>query len=102
MNWKLFLDDERFPKEEGWVIARTSAEAIDMCQQRGLPQEITFDHDLGGADTSMVFLKWLTDALLDKQVSFPEGFDYGIHSQNPVGARNIKGLMDTLIREFAT
>lgn len=101
MNWKLFLDDERLPSKEGWVVARSSDEAIKLCLSQGLPQEVTFDHDLGGDDTSMVFLVWLTEALLDKYVSFPEGFTYSVHSQNPVGVHNIKGLLDNLLREFS-
>jgi len=99
-GWKLFLDDERYPTKEGWIIARSSEEAIRLCLELGLPQEITFDHDLGGDDTSMVFLTWLTNALLDKYVVFPEGFTYSVHSQNPIGVRNIQGLMDNLLREF--
>ncbi len=85
MNWKLFLDDERFPKDSGWLIARTSDSAIQMVLLEGMPQEISFDHDLGGDDTSMAFLHWLTQALIKKQVSFPVDFVYSVHSQNPVG-----------------
>jgi hypothetical protein len=49
----------------------------------------------------MVFLHWLTGALLRKQLSFPVDFVYSVHSQNPVGARNVAGLMGNLLREFA-
>lgn len=101
MTWRLFLDDERHPVTPDWVIARSSAEAINMCRERGLPQEVAFDHDLGGDDTSMAFLAWLTNALLDNQVSFPKGFTYSVHSQNPIGVRNIEGLMNNLLRKFS-
>ncbi len=101
MAWKLFLDDERYPKSDDWNIARSSASAIQMILFLGMPQEISFDHDLGGDDTSMVFLHWLTGALLRKEVDFPKDFVYSVHSQNPVGARNVAGLMDNLLREFA-
>lgn len=101
MAWKLFLDDERYPKGSGWNVARSSDSAIQMTLLEGMPQEISFDHDLGGDDTSMVFLHWLTAALLRKEVAFPEDFVYSVHSQNPVGARNVACLMDNLLREFA-
>ena len=101
MSWKLFLDDERFPKDTDWVIARSSSTAIKMVSRWGIPQEISFDHDLGGQDTSMKFLHWLAKALIKKQVSFPVDFVYSVHSQNPVGARNVACLMDNLLREFA-
>lgn len=98
--WKLFLDDVRSPQEEGWKIARSSGVAIRLCKLWGMPTQISFDHDLGGDDTTMRFLVWLTNALLDGDVQLPKGFSYTIHSMNPVGAENIRGQMENIIREF--
>lgn len=100
MVYKLFLDDERMPVTDDWVICRTSTAAIECVIKRGMPYEISFDHDLGGPDTSMIFVRWMQDALLDGIITMPENFMYGIHSQNSVGAPNIKGAMDPLIRHF--
>lgn len=93
----MFLDDERHPTRMDWVVVRSSKDAINCVKTYGMPSEIAFDHDLGGDDTSMVFLRWLYNRIAYDGFRFPEGFKYSIHSQNPVGASNIKHLMDTLI-----
>ena len=89
---KLFIDDERFPVTNDFVIARNSADAIAYVEKFGCPNFISFDHDLGGGDTAMVFVKWLIEKDLDYQV-IPSDFDYYIHSQNPIGRQNIDGLL---------
>ena len=101
MNWKLFIDDERWPKTNDWVIARSSAEAIQACHShKSLPNEIAFDHDLGGDDTTMRFIVWLVDVLDDDDYQIPADFTFSVHSQNPVGARNIQNYMENIIQEF--
>jgi hypothetical protein len=100
VSWKLFLDDDRNPVRNDWVIARSSAEAIKQVVKRGMPAEIAFDHDLGGDDTTMRFVNWLTDQLLDQKLRFPRDFQYSIHSQNSVGARNIANRMNSLLDHF--
>ena len=99
-NWKLFIDDEREPVLGYWVISRTSADAIKQVQARGMPVEIAFDHDLGGDDTTMKFLNWLTEQLLDGTIEFPSNFKFSIHSMNPIGARNIADRMNGLLEHF--
>lgn len=102
MSYKLFIDDERFPAENSgeWVIVRNSQQAINAVYQKGMPSFISFDHDLGGDDTSMKFLRWLLDELLDDMIAFPVDFGYYVHSQNPVGAENIRSFMEFLLWEF--
>lgn len=100
MPWKLFLDDERFPKEEGWIIARSSEEAIDLVLRRGMPEEIAFDHDLGGDDTSMYFIHWMIDQYYDYGLDIPLDFVFSVHSQNPVGAKNITSLMSAFLKDI--
>lgn len=96
-NYRLFIDDERYPKSPHWLIARTSYDAIRFTREFGLPTEIAFDHDLGGRDTAIIYINWLEDFLLDNEIEFPLGFTYSIHSQNPIGAANMKSKMDQLI-----
>lgn len=100
MSYKLFIDDERDPVTNDWVIIRSSAEAIEYVRQHGMPQEISFDHDLGGDDTSRVFIKWLVDAFCEYTVSFPEDFTFSVHSQNPIGAEWITSTINSLLRHF--
>jgi len=101
-NWKLFIDDERSPVSNDWVIARSSTNAIMAVCSWGMPVEIAFDHDLGGDDTSIKFIHWLMEKVLDGDLTIPEGFTYSVHSQNPIGAANIKSKMDALIGWYVT
>lgn len=100
MMTKLFIDDERFPVTDDWVIVRSSKQAIAWVQTYGIPTHISFDHDLGGDDTSRVFIQWLTDQLIDEKLKFPPNFSFTVHSQNPIGARWIQGTMDGLVKNF--
>lgn len=98
--WKLFIDDERNPVTDDWVIARSSEEAIYLVEAEGMPNEIAFDHDLGFDDTSMKFLNWLTEQLIEGRLQIPTSFKYSIHSMNPVGARMIANRMNALLEHF--
>jgi len=100
MSYKMFLDDERYPTTPDWLVARSSFDAVHFVSNFGMPKEIAFDHDLGGADTSMVFLRWLEEELIQGRVEFPENFSYTVHSQNPVGATNIMCHMESLLKYF--
>lgn len=94
MRYKLFIDDQRVPVDDSdeWRIVRSSDEARRLVISTGVPCFISFDHDLGGEDTAMVFVDWLINAHLDGIIqNFPEAFD--VHSQNPIGARNIRMKM---------
>lgn len=72
MSYKLFIDDLRFPVTDDWEVARQSGDAINIVQQNGFPQEISFDHDLGYDDTSIRFLHWIAEALMDGKLTIPE------------------------------
>lgn len=125
MTYKLFIDDERFPPKHNWwkgflhwfynvtfsptlaetVIVRNSKQAVNFVRKNGMPSFISFDHDLGlspdgSDDTSMAFLSWLEDELIEGRVTFPQDFDYYVHSQNPIGKQNIIGKMEALLNHF--
>lgn len=97
-NW-LWIDDERNPPEHwpnpAW-IARDSCCArqavLDLYIDEGrFYDHISFDHDLGDDDTTMVFLKWY-------QEEFPqaiEHFTWDIHSENPAGKANIAAFLNS-------
>ena len=97
MMYKLFIDDERNPVTNDWVIVKNSTEATHVVQTRGCPSEIAFDHDLGADDTSIVFINWFINQILDGYLEFPPDFKYNVHSQNPIGAANIESKMDQII-----
>jgi hypothetical protein len=98
--YKLFLDDLRDPEwvhggdASGWLVCRTVAEARAAIGSLGWPSVVSFDHDLGlGQPTGMDLARWLVEHDLDTG-SMPRGFTYVVHSANPVGAANIRGLME--------
>jgi hypothetical protein len=94
MTYRMFIDDERFPPNDGkeWVIVRSSYEAMVMVANRGVPSFVSYDHDLGDKDTSMIFIHWMINRYLDADInSFPT--EFAVHSQNPVGARNITNIL---------
>lgn len=104
MSWKLFLDDERYPPDENWVVARSLDEAIAAIKDRGFPGYISFDHDLsdvpstsGYNNTGMGLARWIVDNALDDKLTIPVDFEFYVHSQNPIGAENIRRLMDAFL-----
>ncbi len=106
MTYKLFIDDERFPpegKEDEYVIARTPIEAIEIMNVRGCPSFISFDHDLGGSLTAMALVRDMIERDLDYlqlgESFIPPDFNYYVHSQNPVGAANIRGLLNSYLEK---
>lgn len=103
--WFLFLDDLRNPMDAGYknstadrfLIARSTREAIEYVREYGMPKAMSLDHDLGGSDTAMVFLRWLANDWWDGAMIPPE---YHIHSANPVGRLNIAAFMSSWHRSL--
>lgn len=94
---KIFIDDERFPNEEGSIfIVRNMFEFKHVISNRKyFPMFVTFDHDLGeGEPTGYDICKLMTELDLDNICNFPKGFEFDVHSQNPVGKRNIEQLLN--------
>jgi len=95
MNSKnLYLDDLR-PTPEGFERVYDYEEFTEYISQNGMPDFISFDHDLGLGKTGFDCAKWLVEYCLDNQVSLPE---FTVHSQNPVGKENIEKLLANFIK----
>lgn len=93
--FNLYLDDERFPRtDKTWTIARSFDHARDLVLERGIPDYISFDHDLGKGKSGYDFAKWLMDYMSEQNLKLPARFKYNVHSANPVGVRNIVAIMD--------
>lgn len=105
MKTLLWLDDGRDPKV--WVKRQFDAihwvkkyhDFVYWIMDNGLPDEISFDHDLSDIHcskstykekTGMDCAKWLVDYCLDNKVKLPE---YNVHSANPTGAENIERIL---------
>lgn len=131
MSYKLFLDDVRnvldcvhymhkrigplnpIYLEEDWVVVRNYNEFVKTIEEKGVPELISFDHDLAhehyapeehwdNYDTWVVAqnfrektghdaAKWLVDYCKQFNVPLPKCV---IHSMNPVGCENIKRVLD--------
>jgi len=101
---KLFIDDIRrpedvynYPNSVGWVVARSYDETIRLIETHGIPEIISFDHDLGTEKTGYDIAKYLIDKIFIDQLALPDNFTYFIHSANPVGRQNIQQLLDRYI-----
>ena len=125
---KLFLDDIRMPKDcanglvpsqmskiywdDDWFIVRNFKQFIDWISENGLPDFISFDHDLADIHYTIDYsdinwpysnpdmektgydcAKWLGNYCLDKNLSLP---DFIVHSQNPVGKMNINSYLQNV------
>lgn len=97
-RYTLYIDDIRSPKGTFDKITRTSAETIQCMKINGCPTYISFDHDLGGEDTAMKIINWMIDYDLDNPGFIPKGFEYNIHSANPVGKENIDSLLKSYLK----
>jgi hypothetical protein len=102
----LFLDDERtiemvdrssWPNGLHILIARSSVDAKMIAEAFGDPLFCSFDHDLGGIDTVMEFLKWYADCDDRVYTNIPK---YVVHSANPTGAKNIVSFMESWKRSL--
>ena len=119
MTYNLFLDDIRNPfdfyfketpmyDELDWIIVRNYNDFVYCVTRHGIPDVISFDHDLGfdlflekdyedydptTEKTGNDCARWLINYCLDHNLPVTERIF--IHSQNPVGAENIKSLFET-------
>ena len=130
---KLFLDDIRIPEdaiglvpsnlnqlyfENDWDIVRNFLEFCNYIQKFGLPDFISFDHDLADDHYNDLFsdknlsipnsdivlkydeysektgyecAKWLVDWCFDNSQKIPK---FVVHSANPVGKKNIESYLN--------
>jgi hypothetical protein len=113
----LFLDDIRYPIEayhytkqniflrNDWHIVRNYKQFVNRILEKGLPEMISFDHDLADEDylkkdsleltekTGYDCAKWLIEYCMDNELDLPKFYS---HSMNPVGKMNILNLLENL------
>ena len=95
MAAKLWIDDIRVAPE-GWLWAKSSKEALAMLNDPKLIiDEISFDHDLGGDDTTIPVAEFLEEIAYERQDTFP-WVKWHIHSANPIGARNLRRILEQM------
>lgn len=102
---KIFLDDEREPVDYlDWVIVRDYSDFVTTVLYATEDIDyISFDHDLGEDSLSgFECVKWLVNLDMERRgnILLPT-FSWYVHSQNPVGAKNINLYLDNyLIQKF--
>lgn len=109
---KLYLDDIRIPKTEGWVIIRTYEDFVDWIEKNGIPDEVSFDHDLAEihhnpptkTESSKYYektgydaAKWLCEYCWTNGLPIPT---WNVHSANPVGRDNITQLIQNFEKKL--
>jgi hypothetical protein len=93
LNWynKILTFFNFIPKfNKSVLIARSSSEAINIVNDLGMPDFMYLDHDLGGNDTVLHFLK---DLYLMYGYKMPP--NYVVHSENPIGTQNIISYLES-------
>jgi hypothetical protein len=113
MKYSLFIDDERDPGASFlvWagknpvVITRTFQSTRDILNTLGCPIAISFDHDLGdkAGDGYDIAKKIVWDDMGERPWGskfIPTGFRFTVHSQNPVGAKNIESYLNNYLAQF--
>ena len=99
----IFLDDERNPPLGNWLVARDAAQFRALLKNHE-PSIISFDHDPGcderGAELPSG--QHCMRLLIDEAMDHPAAFDHLrlviLHSANPVGRANMRGLLESAQR----
>lgn len=96
---KIYIDDKRTPKTDGWIVVRSYDQFVEWVKENGLPDEVSLDHDLSDIRsydgdikeyTGYDCAKWLCQYCWDNGLPIPK---WNIHSANPVGKSNIEFIM---------
>ncbi|MBA3681436.1 MAG: hypothetical protein H0W73_09760 [Bacteroidetes bacterium] len=109
MSYKLFLDDIRtvemvFKKKEdqNFIVVRNFEDFKKVIIEKGLPDYISFDNDLGLDENEEVAPDGYAAA---KWLVYDSGFDlinlkFNVHSANPVASVQIQSLLDNYIKHL--
>ena len=111
-KYNLLLDDERtienvvevtgnqFYLDNEWVIVRSFDEFKKVIVELGIPNIVSFDHDIadftedGMERNGLTCCKYLVDICIENDCYFPT---YYIHSANPSGSNNIRNYIENYI-----
>lgn len=101
---KLYLDDLRELPNDSYDLARSYDQAVEYIKNNGIPDFISFDHDLGvDSDNNLLptgydFTKWLVEMDMNGTYTFPIDFSFFVHSANPVGKANIESYLNNYLK----
>lgn len=97
-NYWVFLDDEREPGDPVLfdAVVRSLEGLKNYIKEVGeCPVFISFDHDLGpDQPTGKDIANYLVNRDIDEEGLFlPRNFDFDTHTMNPIGGKNISGIL---------
>lgn len=93
---KAYYDNLRQQYNLNFVWVKNIEEFISYIMKNGVPEFVSFDHDLGkGLPKGLDCAKWLIDYCNNNGVKMPRFF---VHSANPNGQREINGLLQQTIK----
>jgi len=103
MLWKLFLDNERLPKDGGWLMARSADDAMTLIAEHGYPAVMSLDYDLGeNKPTGLDFLNGIIDEAIRywPNIQFP-AIEFECHSRDTEGRCKILGAWKSFQNKLA-
>ena len=95
--YNLFLDDCRSLIDNEIIVVRSYEEFVNKIETCGLPESISFDHDLGLDKSGADCAHWLVNYCIKNKKSLPL---WSIHSGNMIGAANIRSIFLTFEKYF--
>ena len=108
--YNLFLDDMRDPRtaqflrnqdfyrNTKWVVVKNYDEFVSYITHNGMPDLISFDHDLGSGKTGYDVACYIE---LQAERGVLPHMTWVVHSANPVGAEKIRRAMESAERYWA-
>ena len=118
MKTLIFIDDERNFEDVTWVSYPHFDKVVTLRQYHEFENYIddiviqggkleglyfSFDHDLGledsewGRELTGHDCAWYLVELMDEMKTNPNTINYWVHSQNPVGKKNIESLLENYL-----
>lgn len=98
---RLYLTSKPNPPQEDWDIVHNFDEFVFYIETNGLPDKISFGHDLGenndNKKSGYDCAKWLCEYCWFNGLPFPH---WDVHSSNPVGRYNIIQLLEGFERKL--
>lgn len=96
---KIYLDDIRYPSEEGWSIVRKYMDFFFMWQvNKHLITHISLDHDLGEEKTGYDALSLIEEEYL--ALGFDRPIVITVHTANPVGREKMTKVINRIMAKM--
>ena len=88
MSYKLFLDDNRMPPDDEWIVVRSYKAFVSYIMQHGPPEVVSFDYQLGGVKNGYDAALWMVRNCIRPRKWF-------VHSSSAYGRRRISELLSS-------